>query len=572
MKFNLSKKQIIAESNRIRSEFRFSKLDPKQKKYIFSYVKKHKKALLTLLFLAIGETIIGILLPVISHFYLEKSFDLMNYRTFLIIGISLVVLLILYLVNSYLRIYKTQQFSMQLINDLREAWYKYYLKHNAAFKKHFDGRKLMTKFLYHIQLLRMGLQNIISTGIQSVLLYIAILIFSFLFNPKLFLLLWLAFPLLVIVFIVNDYIGKHYITREQTFNSRIVKHLADSLINFDLLKTQAREKEKLKEFDNLLDIDAFFRVRRQLWIQFSNRILYGIIVLVSIGFYFIQIYWPFIEFDSVTNVAATGLILGYFMRILFSTARVGIFYEAYTLGLKLVIPEFDVELNKEVKTQPKWKKLRLHGSKVSLNKKSYIKNFELLLNKNDRALIYSGDTKGKSTLANVLAGKRALRSLFITLDKNRLKTDVWAAFKSNNFYITDNFQCDASIGEILFAKNKNKINSDDIEGALKILNQYNEFDYLFKYREFLGKDITPKDLSRTELILLQIAHCLIKKKSIITIDHSVLDNLNSELKKGLEVLDKHSEDSTLIFFSTTDNNNLKYAKKYKLGKTELKEI
>jgi ABC-type multidrug transport system fused ATPase/permease subunit len=572
MQYNLSNKQIISEANKIRSEFRFSKLEPTQKTFIFAYLKRNKRFLTIIFLLAVLETLIGISLPAISHFYLEKSFDLMNYRTFLIVGISLITLLVIYMVNSFFRIYKTQQFNMKFINDIRECWYTYFLKHSVALKRNFDAKKLMTKFLYHTQLLRMGVQNIIETGIQSGLLYIAILIFSFLFNPKLFLLLWLAFPILIIIFLINDYIGKYYITREQTFNSRIVSHLADSLINFDLIKTQGREKEKLKEFDNLIDIDAFFRVRRQLWIQFSNRILYGIAVLVGIAFYFIQIYWPFIEFDSVTNVASNGLILGYFMKVLFGTARVGLFYEAYTLGLKLVIPTFQDTLNKVIRKQPKWKKLRLHGLKVSLFRKNYIRNFNLNIKKGDRVLIYSEDAKGKSTLANILAGKRALKSIFVSLDGKRITSKKWASFIGNNFYISDCIQYESTIGEILFGKSRQNLLPDDIEKAVAILSSYKEFDFLFEYQEFFGKEIAFGDLSRTQTILLQIAHCLINDKSIITIDHSVIDNLNQEIDKALKILENKCLDSTLIFFSTSNNNNFKYEKKYKLGKAELKEI
>ncbi len=313
----MSKKQIITESNKIRSELTYSKLDRIQKDFLKSFVKTHKKIIWWIVSLIIVETFLGLSLPTISHFYLEKSFALMNYKTFMIVGISLIVLIVLYMINSYYRIYIAQKFSLTLINEIREAWYTYFVKHSAAFNRKFDCKKLMTKLLYHVQLLRMGLDNVFYQVIQATLLYIAIILFAFLFNPKLFVVLWVSLPVVLIVYVVMDYIGRYYVTREQTFNSRIVSHLADSLLNFDVLKTQAREEEKVREFDNYIQLDTFFRIRRQLWVQYSNRLLYGLMLLFGVLLYFVQLYWPFVEFDSISNVASTGLILGFFGKVLF---------------------------------------------------------------------------------------------------------------------------------------------------------------------------------------------------------------------------------------------------------------
>jgi len=240
------------------------------------------------------------------------------------------------------------------------------------------------------------MNNVIYQGLHGIFLFSAILTFSFLFNPKLFLVLWLSFPLIVIIFLIMDYIGKYYITREQTFNSRIVSHLADSIINFDILKAQAREDEKLKEFEDFIDLDTYFRIRRQLWIQYSNRVLYAVLLLFVVTLYFIQIYWPFIQFDSISNIASSGIILGYFSSILFSFSRVGVFYEAFSLGLKLCTPNFSYSLKKNLKKEPKWSHLRFSGKKTKLSKYGgYIKNFKLNIANKSRILIYSDKSFGK---------------------------------------------------------------------------------------------------------------------------------------------------------------------------------
>ncbi len=573
MQYELTKKQIISESNKIRSEFRRINLEKSQKKYIGNFLKKHKKTFYMLIILTATETLISIALPIISHLYLEKSFDLMSYSTFLIVGISLFVLIILFLINSFYRIFATQKFTMEAINNVREAWYIYYLKHSAAFKANFDGKKLMTKFLYHIQLLRLGVSNVLATGLQALLMYIAILLFSIFFNPKLFLVLWLSVPLFIIIFLITDYIGRHYITREQTFNSRIVEHLADTLLNFSLFKSQGRERAKLKDFDNLIEVDTYFRIRRQLWLQFSNRFLYGIILLVGVIFYFVQIYWPFVEFDSLTNVAATGIIMAYFVKVLYSTARVGMFYEAFRLGLRLVVPKFPYNINKSILKLPSWKKLRFHSKKTKLAKYgNYIKDFNFEIEKGKKYLVYSNGSYGKSTLAKYLTGTKSNSSIIVNLDKRRFTSDIFTSYKNNSFFISEEIRFDITLAEYIFAKGLDDISRADIDELIDKLKKYEIFDFLFDHKSFIGREVVSGDLSTQENALLQIAHCIMNPKKLISIDHSCFDESYSQIIRGLEILLEECPKTTYVFFSNKPNNLFKYDKTFELNKAEFKEI
>lgn len=573
MRYKMSKKQIISESNKIRSELSYSKLDRIQKDFLKRFVKTRKKTIWFLVILVVVETLLGLSLPTISHFYLEKSFALMNYQTFMFVGISLIFLIVLYMVNSYYRIFIGQKFSLALINEIREAWYAYFIKHSAAFNRKFDGKKLMTKLLYHVQLLRMGLNNIVYQIIQASLLYIGIIAFAFLFNPKLFVVLWVSLPVVLIVFVVMDYIGRYYVTREQTFNSRIVGHLADSLLNFDVLKTQAREEEKLREFDNYIQLDTFFRIRRQLWVQYSNRVLYGLMLLFGVLLYFVQLYWPFVEFDSISNVASTGFILGFFGKVLFSFARVGIFMEAFRLGLRLSTPAFRYDLSRSIQSPPNWETLRFSGKKTKLsNRGGYIKNFDMKFKKGNRILVYSDNSYGKTTLARVIAGQKCIDSLNVTLDRKRVPSKKWCFYRSENYFIKANPTFDISLGEYLLGESKAKITRYDIDAVYKELKPYKIFDFIFDHKDVLGRRITNNNLSITEIILIQIAYCLLRPKSIISIDHMCFDQSKNEIIEGIKLLEKNSKSTTFVFFSSKANKTFNYAKTYHLDKTEFKQV
>lgn len=569
----MSKKQIISEANKIRSELRYGSLDGTQKKFIRTFLRRNKKLIWFMIWLVIAETVISLALPFLSHFYLEKSFALMNYQTFMIVGISLILLIILFLIGGYLRILATQKFSLYFINEIREAWYGYYMKSSVAFNKKFDGKKLLTKMLYHVQLLRMGLNNVIYQSIQATVLYIGILVFSYLFNPKLFLVIWIALPVLLIVFIIMDYIGRYYVTREQTFNSRLVSHLGDSLINFDVLKTQAREEEMVKKFDDYIDLDTFFRIRRQLWVQYSNQLLYGLILFFGVALYFVQLYWPFIEFDSISNVASTGFILGFFSKVLFSYSRMGIFMEAFRLGLRLSVPTFTI---KSTQTPPKkkpWQTIKFNGRKTKLSKYGgYLKKFSFSFKKGQRILVYGEESSGKTTLAKAITGQKAINSLNVTFNKKRVSSKKWCSYKSEQYYITANPIFDITIGEYLLGEHNEKITSEDIDAVYKALKPYKIFDFLFSNVDLLGRRISPRNLSMTEVVLVQIAYCLLRPKSIIVIDHSCMDIDKDIVNEAIKLLDKNSKHAAIIVFSSKVNSLLLYEKTFHLDKTGFSQV
>jgi ABC-type transport system involved in cytochrome bd biosynthesis fused ATPase/permease subunit len=323
-----------------------------------------------------------------------------------------------------------------------------------------------------------------------------------------------------------------------------------------------------------MELDKHFRVRRQLWLQYCNRVLYGLILLFGILLYFIQIFWPFIEFDSLNNVASSAIILGFYTHLLFSAARVGIFFEAFRLGLYLSLPRFSYDkVAKGIKKAPSWNNLRLNSKRIKFS--SYgenIKNFELNIKKNDRLSIYGKGNYGKTTLARIITGQKCSKNINFKLDKFRISSKDWCSYKSNNYFISANPTFDTSIGEYLLGKRKALITRHDFDSIFSNLKQHRIFDFLLAHNDLLGKRIVTHDLSTTEIVLLQIAHCLINQKSVIAIDHVCLDlEDNEKIIKGLQILDKNSPKTAIIYSSSIKNNLFTYDKTYQLSKNQFKE-
>ncbi len=243
------------------------------------------------------------------------------------------------------------------------------------------------------------------------------------------------------------------------------------------------------------------------------------------------------------------------------------------MGLRLSVPTFKTDPERDIQKPPAWVTLRFSGKKTKLsNKGAYIKNFNLGFNKGDRILVYSDNSYGKTTLARVVTGQKCIDSLNVTLDRYRVPSKKWCFYKSENYFIKANPTFDITLGEYLLGESKSQISRYDIDAVYKELKPYKIFDFIFDHKDMLGRRITTANLSITEIILIQIAYCLLRPKSIIAIDHTCFDQSKNEIIEGIKLLEKHSKSTTFVFFSSKVNKMFDYAKIYNLDKTEFKQV
>lgn len=573
MRSAIDKKQIIAETNKIKQELKYSKAQKVQQNFVKKFLKDNKKMVIFYCALVALETLVSLSLPIISRLYLKNSFDLIDYRTFYLTVAVLVGLTFVFLVNSYYSLLNGTRLIMALFNEIREAWFIQYFKMPSAFKASLDNKKLLTKFLYHAQLFKLGFTNVVSEGLHAFMLYAGILIYSFIFNDKLFIVLFLSAPLLILIFVISYFIGRFYVAREQTFNTKIVGQLADSILSYDLYKVQNRELEKIQEMENLIDLDTHFRIRRQVWIKYSNQILYGFILLFGIGLYVVQTFWPFFELDSAITIASDGIILGFFTRLLFLVSRAGIFFPAFSLGVKLAVPNFDYEKSEFKPQTKKWDDLTIKSKKTKLSYYGdYIKNISIPFEKGQNVLFFTPEPLGKTTLAKIITGQRCTDSVIFHVDKKRTSSTEWCDKIAGNYLISPEIKYDTTIGEVIFGKNNLLVDAKEIKNAHSTLKQHEIFNFIFDNTKTLGKPANTQNLSNTQKILIQIAHCLIYDKQIIAIDHFCLDSMNKLIKKGLELLIAKKPSAAIAFFSSQNNNLFEYAKTYEIKKQDIKEI
>ncbi|MFZ4631719.1 MAG: ABC transporter transmembrane domain-containing protein [Patescibacteria group bacterium] len=534
--------------------------------YLLKFFKKEKKIILFTLALIFGQGILEIILILISHQYI-KSGAISTTKVSLIVTLLVIAgAASLYLVVSYLAIKLEKTAVIRLINNLRENWFKSLLSQtNDEYNLEKKGR-LLAKISYHLPMLSSGLTNCLLGSVRWLLLVFIFIILCFIFGPKLLWWLILSLILSALVMISAFFIAKKYVIKETTFYSQVIKLVDFSLSDWQFTKFFRRENQALSDFNNLVKLDSYFRVRRDLWLKFGSSILFIIFIFFS---WLISYYRQ--EISAILSVSPDNnflliILIIYCSRLLFESLRVGLYSVPLLFGLILSIPPKGIRpLNKLIKH--KFKSLIFQSSKTKLYKKSkYYKNLSFEFIVGFRYLISGDRLSGKTKLAKLFAGRSDFNrhAWIIKADKQRFYYNDFFRAYSGSYYIDPAFKSGRSILEIVAGKEKDRVKTDDLLSISNLVNSHKELKDIFferaDWRLRADKFIT----NSKSCLLLQVAHCLQTKPKFITIDNYWLDLNDPAIDALLLLLEKELKDSSLVFFSKGRRDLLNYNNYYEI--------
>jgi hypothetical protein len=413
-------------------------------------------------------------------------------------------------------------------------------------------------------------------GSQALIFYLVILASAFLFSSTTFFWLLLGFPLLCVIFWIFYLIGRHYVRKEQTLNTRLVKSLVQQSANLQQTQSLGLVSQRYKMIGQLLEQDTFFRKRREIWVKFSDRLVFSLILLCGGLVYVLKDFYPILTWNNWSD-SAIGLILaGFFTKIVIQISHAGLFAQALKTGLIISVPEFSVGDQPPVAgPEINFKEsIEVYGEKVKISKfAGVIRKFALEILPKTKTLIRSEGPLGKSTLARYLCGLTEVRSLNVKNGKSRILASNWGNTNKSRHYISLSQIHRESVAEFLLAKPGDEIIQSDLEQMFLKLNQYPEFQFIFKFNDFLSKRFSSFLSSETETILLQIAQAILNNPHLICVDHDVFDSPNQTVRRGLKILEEACPDSTLVYFSGLVNPEVSasFSNIYTLTRDEIKK-
>ncbi len=286
-----------------------------------------------------GITLLELALPVVLQLVVAPrvlSLDLAGAHVGAVVaGVAAVA----YVTGQIVRLWHEKKLRINVVNQVREVAYFHALGRPNAERKMFQKGRLIARITYHLGLLQLGLGNALFGAIKGICLLVGLLVISALFSPLLLLFMLFMTGLAALCVFVGYRISIRQISRMTTMSSHIVRHVVESLSDPSALRSHDHQLWARDTFQNLVDIDSHYRLRREVWLQAMPFVL-GVLVTLVVGLWGLLTLWfPAIDLRPLGSPILLYGTLGLSVELLYLSLRFGLYLFPLRLGLLLLLPE-----------------------------------------------------------------------------------------------------------------------------------------------------------------------------------------------------------------------------------------
>lgn len=536
--------------------------------YIKSFVRQKTRLIKILLALIFFVTLIEILTPIFIDVFLKKFSYRLDFKDFYLAFFFLIVFLIFYLISYYFAIKIQKEIIIKFVNKLREDWLKLSFNKNIFSFKNKDKGKILVKISYHLSLLQSGLNNCFFNVFQWIILFCGVLLASAFIDTKFLIISIFLTPVYLLVFFIGFILSSSYIAQDQTLYSKILQYVSDTFNNFAFNKMNNYGQTFFKNLNNMVEVDSYFRVKREIYLNFGNKIIFVFLTILSALIYIINIYFPVLRLENSLQYISYIIISALFIKLLYLSLQIGLFYFPLKLGLCLSVPEKSTFVKRRF--LPKnIKQISFFSNKIKLNEhSSYSKKIKFVFESSKKYLIQGESGSGKTLLANVFAGTIGNfigQKWVIKINNNRILYKNWESNMKNIYYVNPFFYTEAPIYDIL---KEGFFESEDflaeIQNKLVKFKDEEIFKFLFNQDKFIGSKLNKNKFSFIDFGLIQILFCIMKKPDIVIIDNLFLDINHDKMNRALEILSVELKEKIIILFSSKNNELLNYDQIFKI--------
>jgi len=558
--------RLLHEIRRRRNQFRRPEYSALHRDYIRVFFKKHRVMIIGTLALFLTQGVIETLLIVISRNRLALSDGQLVSGAFWRL---LILLLVLFVVNSFFSIKQEKTVVVIFVNNLRRRIFKNYLGKTAEEMSAEKQADLIAKISYHLPLVSMGASNSFF-GTARWLIYLAsALVVAYLAG-------------LNIMFIGPVFLGlsvagggaayltvKRYISQEVTFYSQIIKHVNYSLSEKYFSKRFNLEPAILQKFDRLVNFDSIFRVRRDVWMKMGFKIIFALLLVISVLtniFYDnlalrINLISPELKFLYV-------FLLIYMSRIAAESLRIGLYFFPAKLGLALTNIQIN-KYNRRDNREDIKQNIIFYSRKAKFFKTGkYYRDLHFEFQRGGRYLFYGSNLCGKTALAKLFFGGETYnpRALKVKIDGRRLDFSEYQKKFSRVHFFDPNFTSQKSLIEIIIGSDREDTAFAEIEKTLDLIARHPDLAALVSPDNNFNLSADKIWSNHLSTFALHVLHCLAAKPTLIIIDNLWLDLNYPGIYKMLLTLNRELPDSIIVAFANRKINNLDYNKCYDLDK------
>jgi len=538
------------------------RLEKRHYDFIRYFLRKERRLGWLVLVCILFQNISEIGLIVLSRWSLRSS---LATGTSPIIVSTFIFLIILFLGASFFAIKLEKTWAVKLINELRRRLIKGFLNRRSEQAQTESQAQLIAKVSYHLTLVSMGATNSVVGAVSLAFLWPGIIVITILGGAMFWPLLLVVFGLALGLLFAGYFISRHYVNLEATFYSEIIRQIDQAGSEWSFLKKFKQEKNLYQKIDELVDLDSYVRVRRDLWMKFSNSIVFIILIIINIGAtVYLKIFSPF-NLVSAGDKFLAFAFLFYASLLLYGHVRAGLFFPPLKLGIILTVPQFFRNFSRFQLGRLR-QELIFRSRKTKLFKEGkYYKNLEFVFQPGQRVLIHGAGRCGKTSLAKIFSGATNNYPLAwqVKLDGRRLAYPDWSA-NSLTYYIDPDFRSQKKILEVIIGKNHEMITPKEISMALEVLTAQPLLLSAVASDRKVQASAEGALKNITSNFAIQAAHCLVVQPSIIVVDNLWLDLGYPAIVETLQLLASRLPQAIIVVFSRQLNNVLTYDQIYGL--------
>lgn len=558
--------ELIKELRLIRSKYQRLELSSLHYRYLVDFLRRHKWFVSGLLILLLVQGLIEAALIIFSRNQLSGDQQLFLAPFFWRFFFAF---LVIFLINSFFSIRQEKTFMVLLANKIRRRLFKDYINKPLASLTQDNKADLMAKISYHIPLVSTGVSNSFFGFIRWLICLMVAVWISFLAGLNWTFILGAIIIFSLVIAIAAYFVARRYISQEVTFYSQMIRYVDINLSEKSFLKVFNQEPLVLKGFDRLVDFDSFFRIRRDLWMKMGGKVVFAILLIVSVlTHFFSQDFFSLIGLLNASQKFLFFFLLIYFSRALYEGLRVGLYFFPARLGLFLTIIRGSI-LQSRRNVLELERDLIFYSRKTKIFKEDvYHRNLMFKFLKGDRVLFFGGRRSGKSSLARTFAGLSAFnsKSLKVKIDGRRLDYSSWQKIGRGTYFFDFDFRSQGSLMEFILGRDKTDISQDDIALVLRICSDNKELADLVSASGNFNQAADTALSNPLAAFALQALHCLVNKPAFIIVDNPWLDLNYPEINGIIKTLDCALPGSILLLFSNSNNKILDYNNIYALDK------
>ena len=549
-----------------RSKYEYREDARRQKIYILSFLKRHRFLILGTLLLFVTQGVVETLLIFVSKNKLSfNSYSYISKSFWPIFG----VLVLVFVINSFFSIKREKTITVLFINDLRRRIFKNYLGKPLEMMSSEKQSDLVAKISYHLPLVSMGVSNSIF-GMARWLIYLAsALLVAFLAGLNVALIDVSFITLSIVISVISYFVVKQYVSQEVTFFSQIIKHIDLSFSEKYFSKGFNLEPAILKKFDRLVDFDSIFRIRRDLWMKMSFKIIFILLLFISILTHFF-----YGDVSLWVNLISPELkflyffLLIYLSRIVTESLRIGLYFFPAKLGLSLTNVQLERYLHRKDSIKIN-KEISFYSKKIKFSRTGkYYRGLKFDFQKSGRYLFYGPNLSGKTTLAKAFVGREihTPKALKVRIDGHRINFLDYQRNFSDVYFFDPGFYSQKSLIELITGSGREDTDFARIEQAMKIVIDHKFLADIVADDNNLGVAADNIWSNHLAAFALHTLYCLVNKPTLIIIDNLWLDLNYPDIIKMLKIIDSELPDSIIIVFAQNSINNIDYIKRYEMDK------